>query len=129
MNQGFRIAAPDTANYIATLSYAISDPKTSTSVYTGTRTESAYIDFQNIYYSVPDVQTETRTEYTRTVQLMMIDKGTDKSVFESRVVSIGGCGIIATVIDEMATAMFKSFPAGSGSVAVSVNHGAGDRLR
>lgn len=58
------------------------------------------------------------TNYTRTVAINLVDKKTNKKIYESKATSTGRCGVIGEVIDEIAEAMFSKFPAGIGRVEV-----------
>ena len=58
------------------------------------------------------------TKYTRTVAINLVEKGSNKKVFESKATSTGSCGIIGKVIEEIVVGMFKKFPSGSGRVTV-----------
>ena len=128
--KGFVISSVDNADYVAFVTYGIGDPETSTHVgstpiygstgggfTTHSGTVSSYrggtANYYGSSYTMPTygiVGTSTYsynvTKYTRTVAINLVEKGTDKKVFESKATSTGRCGIIGKVIDEIAEAMF-----------------------
>lgn len=62
------------------------------------------------------VDNSKHIEYVRTVGVVIKHAGTDKRIYEVTGVSRGGCGVMSVVFDEMLEAMFRYFPAESGSL-------------
>ena len=141
--QGFVISSLDNADYVAFVTYGIGDPQTSTHIGSvpvygqtggGTTTHSGtvssyysggYASYYGTSYTMPTygvVGTSTysydATSYTRTVAINLVEKGSNKKLFEGKVTSTGACSMIGEVIDEIAESMFQKFPSGSGRVVV-----------
>ncbi len=140
--QGFIISDEKSADYIALVTYGIGEPKTSTHVgsipqygQTGGGTtyhsgsvstySGGYGSYSGSSYTMPtygivgsSTYSYNVTNYTRTVSVHLVDKATDKKVYEGKATSVGSCGLIGEVIDEIAEGIFQKFPAGSGRVVV-----------
>lgn len=140
--QGFVITNVTDADYIAFVTYGIGAPQTSTQVGSvplygqtggGTTYQSGsvtslgggYGSYSGTTYTMPtygivgsSTYSYNVTKYTRTVAIDLVEKGTQKKVFQNKASSTGSCGVIGEVIDEIAEAMFEKFPSGSGRVRV-----------
>ena len=142
--QGFVISDAENADYIAFVTYGIGAPQTSTQIGSvpiygqtggGTTIHSGTVSSYgggsaNYYgnsYTMPtygivgsSTYSYKTTSYTRTVAINLVEKGSNKKIFESKATSTGSCGIIGIVMNEIAEGMFKKFPSGSGRVVVGV---------
>jgi hypothetical protein len=70
-------------------------------------------------YGVVGSGVGTRTEYTRVVQLEILEKeallnGQVKKVYEGEVVSVGSTGQLSAVMPTLLQALFQNFPGESG---------------
>jgi len=141
--QGFIISNENDADYIAFVTYGISDGKTTTQVGSvpqygstggGTTYHSGsvstmsggYGSYSGSSYSMPTYgvigssnYSYNTTEYKRTLAINLVDKSTNKKVYEGKAISTGSCGLIGEVIDEIAEALFQKFPTGSGKVTIT----------
>lgn len=139
--QGFVISTVENADYVAFVTYGIGGPQSSTHVGSvpiygstggGTTYHSGTIssytggsaNYYGSSYTMPtygvvgsSTYSYNVTNYTRTVEINLVEKGTDTKVYESKATSTGRCGIIGEVIDEIAESMFEKFPSGSGRVS------------
>ena len=142
--QGFLISSIDNADYVAFVTYGIGDPQTRTHVgsvplfgqtgggvtTTHSGTVSSYsggtANYYGTSYTMPtygivgsSTYSYNVTTYIRTVAINLVEKGSNRKVFESKATSTGRCGIIGDVINEIAEGMFRKFPSGSGRVVVN----------
>ena len=144
---GFSIAPPDQADYIAFVSYGIDTGTTQTSLVStpiygqtggGTTytsgTVSAYSGGYGPYsgtsYTMPtygvvgySTSTVQYTTYKRQLAVDIVEASTVETnnpikVYEGRLSSIGSCGAMSEVIDELIQALFVKFPNDSGKVEV-----------
>jgi len=143
--QGFVLSDAENADYIAFVTYGIGAPQTSTQIESvpiygqtggGTTTHSGTVssysggsaNYYGSSYTMPtygvvgsSTYSYNTTSYTRTVAINLVEKISNKKIFESKATSTGSCGIIGKVINEIAEGMFKKFPSGSGRVVVDWN--------
>jgi hypothetical protein len=140
--QGFVLSDAENADYIAFVTYGIGAPQTSTQIGSvpiygqtggGTTTHSGTVssysggsaNYYGSSYTMPtygvvgsSTYSYNTTSYTRTVAINLVEKVSNRKIFESKATSTGSCGIIGKVINEIAEGMFKKFPSGSGRVVV-----------
>jgi hypothetical protein len=140
--QGFVISNEDSADYIAYVTYGIGGPTTTTQIGStptygqtggGTTYSSGTVSsygggfgsYSGSSYTMPTygvVGSSTYsydvTTYTRTVAIDLVEKTNNNKVYEGKATSTGSCGVMAEVIDEIAEAIFKEFPVGSGKVSI-----------
>ena len=141
--KGFIISAENYADYVAYVTYGIGGPQTTshvgsmpiygstgggTTYHSGTVStmSGSYGSYSGSSYSMPtygivgsSTYSYTKTNYTRTVAINLVDRKSGEKVYESKATSTGSCGMLSEVMDEIAETIFKKFPKGSGTVTVS----------
>ncbi len=115
------------ANIIVKFEYGVGEGKQqfgSSPIY-GTVGFSSYIRYnadgvgvlvRRPIHGVVGTDTYSYNVYDRFLTLNMIDKTTNKSIYEGKVVSTGGQNSILLVMDELIESLFFSFPGNSGTV-------------
>ncbi len=115
------------ANIIVKFDYGVGEPTQqfgSSPIY-GTIGYSSYIRYnadgvgvlvRRPIHGVVGTDNYSYNVYDRFLTLNMIDKTTNKSIYEGKVVSTGGQNSILLVIDELIESLFFSFPGNSGTV-------------
>ena len=139
--KGFTIAYSEKADFLALVSYGISQPTTrqelvstpvfgqtgggTTTTHSGSIYGSGTSSYYGTSYTMPTygvigstTNTVTTTTYDRNIAVDIIDSIDKRKVFEGRVKSTGRCGMLSEVIDEMAKALFMKFPSGSGNLQI-----------
>ncbi|WP_298942172.1 hypothetical protein [uncultured Psychromonas sp.] len=131
---GYSIAAnSDTAEYIAIVAYGIDDGETSlisTPIFSSPNAlRGGRLAKSKHRYSMPryhrrviGTSTSSITTYNRALALDIVEASSlkngpeddAKKVYESRVKSVGECGVVAGVFNELLEAMFTNFPGESG---------------
>lgn len=131
---GYSIAAnSDTAEYIAIVAYGIDEGETSiisTPIFSSPNAlHGGRLASPKHRYSMPryhrrvvGTSTSSITTYNRALALDIVEAASLKSgsednakkVYESRVKSVGECGVVAGVFNELLKAMFTNFPGENG---------------